>query len=317
MTVGTADPPFRHELVLHEGTPALIDLMVPFVREGAEAGEQVLVVGEPAFVAAMVAAVPEVPDVVAVPESGRARFPGRDLRLFRRVVSTLQAGAPRVRVVNQMPTMATDEWQEWRRYEAAVNVALAPYRVWGTCAYDAQRLDDAMRTDLLASHPHVLTGAGGHRSEPFADLETHQVGYLAAAPHPIEATEPQAVLSDPTAAAARDAVRRLAAATDLPVPATEVAVLAVNETVTNASRHGRAPVTLRAWTGGGRLTVTVTDAGAGAHPLVGLLPAAVAAESGRGMWMLHQLLGDLHHRVDDDGYTVRFSVGSGTAPDLT
>jgi hypothetical protein len=53
----------------------------------------------------------------------------------------------------------------------------------------------------------------------------------------------------------------------------------------------------------------VNDTGPGPHPLVGLLPASRSSLSGRGMWMLHQLLGDLHHRVGPDGYTVRFTVG--------
>jgi anti-sigma regulatory factor (Ser/Thr protein kinase) len=304
---------FEHELVLHAGSEALVDLMVPFVRDGATAGDQVLVVGEPDFVDAMLAAVPDVAGIRAVPEAGRERFPGRDLHQFQQVLSTLDAARSRVRVVNQMPRMTELQWQEWRRYEAAANYVLAPYRVWGTCAYDTERLDHTMLADLSASHEHVLDGAGRRGSDRFADLDEHIGGYLDLPPHPIEATPPELALHDPSAHAARRAVEELGTAVGLPRDAVRAAVLAVSETVTNGYRHGRAPVSVKVWTAGGRLTVAVHDAGGGPHPLVGLRPAPLESPSGRGLWILHQLIADLHHRTDPDGYTVLFGVGRDAA----
>lgn len=309
MTTVVPVAPFQHDLVLHDGTTALVELMTPFVLEGADLGDRIVVVGEPAFVDEMLAAVPDVPGIVAVPESGRARFPGRDLRQFQHVLSTLEEAGSGVRVVNQMPHMTRHEWQEWRRYEAAANRVLAQYRVWGTCAYDTDRLDPGMLEDLIASHPHVLTASGRERSERFADLDVHIGTYLEVPIRPIEATAPQLSLPDPTAVAARRAIRTLGTVIGLPGAAIEAAVLAVSETVTNSSLHGQGPACLKAWTRDGRLTVSVTDAGAGPHPLVGLVPAPVNGGSGRGMWILHQMLGDVHHRTDHSGYTVLFSVG--------
>ena len=303
------EQPFQHELVLHAGTEALVDLMVPFVRDGAAAGERILLVGEPEFVGGLLAAVGEVDGIQALPESGRERFAGRDLHRFHQVLSTLDAEDQPVRVVNQMPTMTPQQWYEWRRYEAAVNTALSPFRVRGTCAYDTDGLDDAMLEDLTASHPQVQTADGVRPSERFADLDEHVRTWLDVPPHPVESTPPELSMDDPSAAAARRAVRGLATAIGLPPTAVKAAVLATSETVTNGSLHGRAPVSLRAWTDGGRLTVAVSDAGQGPHPLVGLQPVPTSDASGRGMWILHQLLGELQHRTHADGYTVLFSVG--------
>ena len=310
MTTPTAllESNFEHELVLHHGPAELIDLMVPFMRDGADAGDQVVVVGEPTFVQDLLAAVPDIPDVLAVPEFGRERHPGRDLRKFQQVLSTLEGAGPRVRVVNQMPTMTDHQWHEWRRYEAAANFVLAPYRVWGTCAYDTDRLDARTLEDLTISHSHVKTSAGRRPSHDFAGLSDHIRSYLDLPPHPIEATQPLLSLQDPSAAAARQVIRSVARTFGLTPTATESAVLAVSETVTNGSLHGREPVSLRVWAEDGRITVAVNDMGTGPHPLVGLLPVPVDSGSGRGMWILHQLLADLHHRTDRDGYTVRFSV---------
>ncbi|UZN02035.1 sensor histidine kinase [Cellulomonas sp. S1-8] len=308
MTAGSAEAPFQHELVLHDGTAALVDLLLPFIRDGVEGADRIVLVGEPAFVDEMLAAVPDVPGILAVPESGRGRFPARAMRRLRRLLSSLDATGVRVRVVNQVPHMTPDEWHEWRRYEAAANRVLGPDRVWGTCAYDTGQLDDGMQEDLVASHPHVLTATGRHPSEAFTHLDDHIGRYLDLPPHPIEATAPQLSLPDPSAAAARRAIHELGVSISLPTSALDASVLAVSETVTNSLLHGRPPVRLKAWTRDGRLTVAVSDGGTGPHPLVGLLPAPLGDASGRGMWILHQMLDDVRHRIDHDGYTVRFSV---------
>jgi anti-sigma regulatory factor (Ser/Thr protein kinase) len=299
---------FTHELVLHHGPAELIDLMVPFMRDGAAVGDRVVVVGEPRFVHDLLAAAPDVPDVLAVPHVGRERHPGRDLHEFQQLLPTLQEAGSRVRVVNQMPTMTHHQWHAWRRYEAAANFALAPYRVWGTCAYDTDRLDARMLEDLRASHSYVKTSAGRRASDDFARLGDHIRTYLDLPPHPIEQTQPLLSLQNPSPAAARQAIRSVARAFGLTPTATESAVLAVSETVTHGSLHGREPVSLRIWADDGRITVAVNDSGTGPHPLVGLLPVPVDSDSGRGMWILHQVLADLQHRTDRDGYTVRFSV---------
>jgi anti-sigma regulatory factor (Ser/Thr protein kinase) len=111
-------------------------------------------------------------------------------------------------------------------------------------------------------------------------------------------------------------VRELAAAARLSPTAQESVILATGETVTNAWVHGRPPVQLRAWgSGAGRLTVAVSDSGPGPHALVGMVPEPPESLSGRGMWLVHLLLADVHHRTDDGGYTVTFSV-DGDATDL-
>ena len=301
---------FDHDLVLHDGPDELLDLMVPFVQDGAAAGDRVVVVGELDMVEALLAAVPDAPRVHGFAEPGAGRYPGRELHRFGQLLRSFDDVGSRVRIVNQMPAMTADRWPEWRRYEAAANVVLAPYRSWGTCAYDSGRLAPGMLADLMASHTHVQSAAGRRRSERYADLDRHVHGYLDRAPHPAEGREPSLALADPSAASARRAVRGLASEFGLTGDATEAAVLAASETVTNGLLHGRAPVLLRAWADAGRVTVAVSDAGAGPHPLVGLVPAALDGPSGRGMWMLHQLLADVHHRTGRDGYTVTFSVDS-------
>jgi anti-sigma regulatory factor (Ser/Thr protein kinase) len=310
---------FEHELVLHEGLAELVDLMVPFVRDAAAAGDHVVVLGEADFVGALLAAVPGDPAVEVLTEPDHERAPGRDLHRFQQLLARPDLRGRRVRVANEMPASAADDWHEWRRYEAAVNLVLAPYRAWGTCAYDLHHVDPDMLGDLRSSHPLVRTPRGRHVSEDFDARDAGARDYLRVRPHPVEGTEPTLTMVEPTAAAARRAVRELAVECGLSQPAQEAVVFATSEAVTNAWTHGRPPVRVRAWRARpGGLTVSVSDSGPGPHPLVGLVPAEPHGLSGHGMWLVHLLLRDVHHRSGEDGYTVTFGVsGAGGADGRT
>jgi hypothetical protein len=61
------------------------------------------------------------------------------------------------------------------------------------------------------------------------------------------------------------------------------------------------------------VTVAVNDSGPGPHALVGLLPAPAASLSGRGIWLVHLLLREVHHRRGADGYTLTFTVDGDAA----
>jgi len=308
---------FEHELVLHDGPGELVDLMVPFIRDGAAAGDGVVVVGEPDIVAMLLSSAPEVPVLELVAEPGAARVPARDLRRFQRMLAALERTVDRVRVVNQMPPMSAAEWPEWRRYEAAANTVLATNRVWGTCAYDKRNLPPGMLSDLRATHAFVRTVTGRRRSADFAHLESHVRGFLDVPPHPLEGTEPTVQIADPTAAQARRVNGALAATCGFSPTAQEAVILATSEAVTNASVHGRPPVLLRVWAvEPGRMTVAVTDAGTGPDPLVGLIRGPLDEPGGQGMWIVHLLVSEIHHRTSSDGYTVTFTVdGDAEFPD--
>ncbi len=47
-----------------------------------------------------------------------------------------------------------------------------------------------------------------------------------------------------------------------------------------------------------------------------MLPVPSDSPSGRGMWMVHLLLPEVHHRVTVDGYTITFTVVDGEAARL-
>ena len=70
-----------------------------------------------------------------------------------------------------------------------------------------------------------------------------------------------------------------------PPPRAEGLILATSEAVANAIVHGQPPIVLRIWAQPDRMTVTVTDTGAGpTDPFVGLLPAGPRPDRTTAGW---------------------------------
>jgi anti-sigma regulatory factor (Ser/Thr protein kinase) len=64
------------------------------------------------------------------------------------------------------------------------------------------------------------------------------------------------------------------------------------------------------WADESRVVVTATDQGTGpADPLVGLMPTAASRTAGLGLWILHRTCDYVSMGRDDEGFTVRVSVG--------
>jgi anti-sigma regulatory factor (Ser/Thr protein kinase) len=92
-------------------------------------------------------------------------------------------------------------------------------------------------------------------------------------------------------------------------------VLAINELVTNAVRHGGGVGTLRLWHAGDRLVCEIRDDGSG------IAAQTVAARdrppphtaSGWGLWLARQLTSSMAVTTGDGGTLVRITAPLGTA----
>jgi anti-sigma regulatory factor (Ser/Thr protein kinase) len=309
MTSTTTDHPgFLHELVLHRSMAQMLEFVVPFVEEGAVAGEPTLLLVRPETATAVLDHVGRSPHLTLLPTLGQPGRAASDLRTTDALLAEHSANGARVRLLNQEPSVPGARWHDWRRLEAGVNVAFRRYDAWAVCAYDRRLLSAEMVDDLHATHPRLWQGRAHRRNDryqdPFDFLGTH----IDTPPDPIEESSPSAELLDPTPATARAAVAGFAIHSRLPAPEVEHAVFATHEAVSNAMLHGRPPVVLRLWARPGRLTTTVTDNGPGpTDPLLGLLPPEPSRGTGLGMWLSHQLV-DVAHRRHPAGYTVRITA---------
>ncbi|MFC6014795.1 ATP-binding protein [Plantactinospora solaniradicis] len=95
-------------------------------------------------------------------------------------------------------------------------------------------------------------------------------------------------------------------------------VLAVNELITNAVRHGGGRGWLRLWRSGGTLYCLVSDTGAGIGPdrLDDRRRPAPEIAGGWGLWLARELSDEMLVRSGPEGTTVRISASlDGPEPD--
>jgi anti-sigma regulatory factor (Ser/Thr protein kinase) len=89
---------------------------------------------------------------------------------------------------------------------------------------------------------------------------------------------------------------------------TEDLVLAVNELATNSVRHGGGVGTLRIWTESDALVCEIRDTGNIADPQAGLTPPTPDQPSGRGLWVVRQLVDLMRIRSAPTGTVVRVQM---------
>ena len=300
---------YFHELGLYESDRELLDTVVPFLMDGAEAGEPTLAVLNPRNEALVREELGSVPGVAFVPSPAEYARPAATIRSYRARFDALVAGgAEQIRIVGDVPVPAGPAWDEWARYEAAANAVFADYPLWGLCTYDVRTLTDDVLGDLMASHPHVAQGDDHHPNPGFVDPTRFHQHRPAASLDPLQADAPAAALVDPHPAQARAAAASAAAAAGLDVHHTEDLLVVASELVTNGHRHGAPPVTFEAWAAPGRVLVSVTDSGPGpSDSLVGL-QRSDRAFGGMGLWITHQLADDVVLDFRPGGFTVRAGI---------
>jgi anti-sigma regulatory factor (Ser/Thr protein kinase) len=316
VTAPTA-PGYVHEVGFYGSDEEFADLILPFAQGGIDNDEPMVFAYDPATTALLRQWLPDTAPVSYITDTGHYATPAKALRAWRSLVeSKLAAGAQRVRIAGNVPHPGYGmSFAGWDRYEAAVDRALGDLPVWAPCLYDT-RIAPTDVIERAASLHHTrrhLDGAS-RRNDRYAPPRG-LADFLRADPDPIEQRAPLLQLTDPTPAAARAAITALLAGRVV-AQQCEAILVATSEAVTNAILHGAPPVSVRGWLADGRVVICVHDRGAGpADPLAGLVPRGEqGAESGRGLWIAHQLDIDVALIPGADGFTVRLRTQTGAAP---
>jgi anti-sigma regulatory factor (Ser/Thr protein kinase) len=301
-----------HEAGFYGSDAEFLSLIVPFVTDGATAGEPVVLGYDTRKCELLRAELPQ-PDTVAFLGDGSLyATPAGAIEAYRHEFERhLSAGAEQIRIAGDVPHEGNGgRFAGWDRYESAVNAVWEDYPVWSRCLYDATTVPDDVRDVVERTHRRLVCPDGS--AAPSTRYQ--EVQEFRALPPPVdslEATSPDVSLVDASLNRTRqrvaDAVRgRIDPGT------CEDLLFALSEAVLNAELHGRPPVTVRAWTAPDRVVVRVHDTGPGPDdPLAGLVPVPEGtAGAGLGLWLCHQRAGvELALVTDDDGFAVRVRAG--------
>ena len=302
-----------HDALLFSSPDELAAATVPFVQEGLAAGDVVVVTASPATADVVRTAVDDDRVRVLPRDVAYGRRTPAAVTAFRRLTDELAAtGARRVRVLGETDFGRTEREQlEWQRYEAVLNDALADRPLWGLCLFDTTRLPEPVLESVARTHPTVVVGRSRTPNPRFVDPAAYLRG-LPVPEEPLQSGVPRlAVDGVADLIALRHAVAAELAAVGGPREVVEDFLLAVDETTSNAVRHGAPPVGLRLWTSADRVVCTVTDHGPGLDdPFVGYGPAHGddLSRGGMGVWLARQLCDHVDISSGPDGVTVRLTT---------
>jgi anti-sigma regulatory factor (Ser/Thr protein kinase) len=296
---------FRHEAVFYRGLSDIVDVVLPFVREGIELGEPVMVATLPDRIAALEDALgPDAARVRLVDMAGIGSNPARIIPAWRSFVAAAPSGT-RVRGVGEPVWWGRRnvELEECRLHEALLNVAFDDGPAWRLmCPYDIDALGPEVVDDVVRTHPVVVTADARGVSYEGHDHALSAFGAPLAEP-PAVAHELEFTMGD--LPGLRGLLRRLATTSGLGGDAGEDVVLAAHELATNSIVHGGGRGTLRAWTESDAFVIEVRDTGRIDDPLVGRDLTFAMAENGRGVWMANQLCDLVQVRSTAAGTVVR------------
>ena len=162
-----------HEALVYSSDEAFLARLVPFLRDGVEAGQPTIVVVAPEKVALLRDALgPDADRVSFTDPSTVYRRPAHAIAEYRRRLDEELSGrdGELMRVVGEVPFGSTArEHAAWTRYESIFNRGLARYPTWVVCGYDARALPEQVVADALRTHPLVSTGAETDASSGYVE----------------------------------------------------------------------------------------------------------------------------------------------------
>lgn len=292
MSQGTDSPAalgtFVHQALIYESEQEFVDVALPFVRAGVEAGEPVLAAVQEPNVEALRRRLPA--DSAGVELRTVEQWyenPSRTRAKFAAWVAERRNGH-RIRLIGEPPWPLASEarTREWARHESVLNVAFGDLPVTFICPYDARILPESIIEHARRTHPQIWAGSGRVESASYADPRTYcrELNGGGRAGDPPPAVEVEFGAGD--LARLRRLVEGEGLRAGIGEGRIEDLVLAVNEIATNALVHGGTPARLRVWRRGEELVFDVHDGGDGvADPLAGQLKPDLALGHGWGLWI--------------------------------
>jgi anti-sigma regulatory factor (Ser/Thr protein kinase) len=283
---------FAHEALLYAGDDGFLDGAMPFVLEGLEADEPMLLVLSAGKIEGIKGELNGQNERILFADMAEVGAnPARIIPAWRRFVDEHADEAQPVRGIGE-PIWAgrtPDELVECQRHEALLNLAFAhdsSFRL--LCPYDTDALHDAVIDEAVRSHPFVLADGVRRTSATYRGLAAFASPFDDPLPAP-----PASVRELEFDAESLTALRRLvttrAAEAGLDALRTNDLILAVNEVASNSVRHGGGSGTLRVWMGTRWLVCEIEDEGWIGNPLAGREEPRDDQHAGRGLWIANQV----------------------------
>ena len=319
MTVetGRAHRGYRHEALFYRGQQGFLDAVVPFIRDGIERGQPVLVAVIAPRIAALRAALGSGADEVHFIDMAElGRNPARIIPAWREFIeghSVTDPLDPERRVVHPIRGVGEPVWlgrrhseiEECQFHEALLNLAISPDTpLWLVCPYDAEALGADLIDEAHRSHPAII------ESDSYRGSTTYGGAYHVGSLFGLDLRPPAGpvrnlVVNGNDGHQVADWVRRWAEASGLSGQRAGRLATALR-TITQASVTGPGQSeVLQLWQDGSALICQIHDPGHVQDPMIGRHSDGQDTPRGRALHIANDLCDLVQVRSGPGGTTVR------------
>jgi anti-sigma regulatory factor (Ser/Thr protein kinase) len=304
---------FAHQALIYAGDEEFLAGTLPFVRDGLDAGEPVLVALPEDKIAALRGELGPDSDLVHFEDmASLGRNPARIIPVWREFVAAAEAGRP-LRGIGEpaWPGRSEAELAECDHHESLLNRAFADAPAFTLlCPYDKRGLADEVLEAARRNHPELIEAGRRRTSGEYVDPGTGP-GPLAALLAPPAAQPAEFGFGAADLRLVRSFVCEHAVRAGLDSHRQADLVLAVSELAANSVQYGGGEGRVRVWRDGELLHCEVADDGRLDDPLVGRARPSPMQERGRGLWLVNQLCDLVQLRSGPDGTVGRVSMRVG------
>lgn len=299
---------FHHEALFYADADELLAGTLPFVQEGVEAGEAVMVaMPRPNLELLKGHLNSEVDQVRFVDMEEVGRNPARLIATWWDFLAPALRERCGARGVGEpiWRGRSAAELDEGCRHESLLNVAFVdakPLKL--LCPYDAVNLSDEVLQAAEHNHPALF----GSRERSVEYGETVASNLFAGELEPPRGRVDALSFGEADLHAVRSFVHDRGRDAGFEGVRLDDLVLAANEIATNSLRHGGGSGELQIWTAAGALSCDFRDAGRFDDPLVGRRRPSRSQIDGRGLWIANQLCDLVQIRSDQAGSMVRLQM---------
>jgi hypothetical protein len=310
-TNNQSSPPhrgYRHEALLYRGATGFVDAVAPFVRDGLNRDQPVMVAAREVRIRALRGVLGEDADrVTFVDMAVLGANPARIIPGWRDFINTHSSNGEPLRGVGE-PLWAgrrSVEVNEGQFHEALLNLAITTDTpLWLLCPYDVDTLDAEVIAEAHRSHPAIVDDGRYRGSTSYAGA--YHVGDLFSRELP-GPTGPvrNLVVSGNDGHQVADWVRRWAEGSGLAAPRSVRLATAIRGIAqANAGHSGRSEV-LQMWQEGSALICQLHDSAQVHDPLIGRRPDGQENSRGLALRAANQACDLVQVRSGPRGTTVR------------
>ena len=300
---------YRHEAFLWRGHDDFVQQLVPFVRDGIEAGEAVMVAVTPEHIGWIRNELgPSAAQVHFVDMTELGRNPARIIPAWQQFLDEWSGDGRPARGIGEPIWVGRrpEEVVECQLHEALLNLAVDPeLPFWLVCPYDAEHLGEDVLAEAGRSHPAIATSAS-YQGSPGYRGHSHAEAMFSAMLPPVGGRLTGTATSWSDASAAADHVILEAAAADLWSHKVVALAEAVRALVGDSLGRGATEAVVRLWDEPDVVVCEVADTTVTGNLLAGRQAPPPSGQD--ALWQANQLCDLVQVRSDDQGTTVRLHM---------